>query len=167
MFEEVEGALNQINPDSMNPHDANPTGYNSEFKSMTSKSPDYHDSPEYRKSLHLQGPEKEEVLRNLRTKLGMQGPSQGMSSLVKKHHGADSMKRNFQGVKETVSGVQYGFSTDAPKYDEPRQEYQETKYEEPKSEGLINTKASSETPKYESPKYAEGTVEPKYEQAEN
>lgn len=175
MFEEMEGALNQINPDSMNPHNANPSGYNSEFKSMAAKSPDYHDSPEYRKSLHLQGQEKEEVLKNLRSKLGMQAPPGGMSSSVKKHQGVDTMKMNSQ---DMGSEAQYGYSTEVPKYEEPKQEYQEPKYEEakqqyeepkyeePKSEAPKYAEASSETPKYEAPKYEEETVEPKYEAEE-
>ena len=49
MFEETEAAQNHINPDSLNPHaPTNPNEYKSEFKSMAPKSPDYHDSPEYR-----------------------------------------------------------------------------------------------------------------------
>ena len=184
MFEEVEGALNQINPDSMNPHNANPSGYNSEFKSMAAKSPDYHDSPEYRKSLHLQGQEKEEVLKNLRNKLGMQGPSGGMSSGVKKHQGVDTNQIDSEGDKDRVNEAHNGYSIEAPKYEEPKkeyqepkyekpkqeyeepkQEYQESKYEEPKNETPY-TEASSETPKYEVPKYEEGTEEQKYESEE-
>ena len=166
MFEEVEEALNHINPDSMNPHNANPSGYNSEFKSMAEKSPDYHDSPEYRKSLHLQGQEKEEVLKNLRAKLGMQGPAGGMGSGVKKHQGVDTSQSNSQG--DMKNEAHYGYSTEAPhqeyqepKYEEPK--YEEPKYEEPKSEAPKYTEeASSEAPKYEAQKYEE--EEPKYEE---
>ena len=176
MFEEVEEALNHINPDSMNPHNANPSGYNSEFKSMAEKSPDYHDSPEYRKSLHLQGQEKEEVLKNLRAKLGMQGPAGGMGSGVKKHQGVDTSQSNSQG--DMKNEAHYGYSTEAPhqeykepKYEEPKYEetkyeepkYEEPKYEEPKSEAPKYTEeASSEAPKYEAQKYEE--EEPKYEE---
>merc|ERR1719320_408912 len=177
MFEEVEGALNQINPDSMNPHNANPSGYNSEFKSMAAKSPDYHDSPEYRKSLHLQGQEREEVLKNLRNKLGMQGLSGGMSSGVKKHQGVDTNQIDSQGDKDRVNEAHNGYSIEAPKYEEPKKEYQEPKYEKPKQEYQESkyeepkietpyTEASSETPKYEVPKYEEGTEEQKYESEE-
>merc|ERR1711970_1220258 len=60
MFEESEAAVNNINPDSLNPHSPiNPSHYPSEYKSQAAKTPDYHDSPEYRKSLHLEGAEKE------------------------------------------------------------------------------------------------------------
>merc|ERR1739838_116821 len=136
-----------------------------------------------RKSLHLQGQEKEEVLKNLRNKLGMQGHSGGMSSGVKKHEGVDTNQIDAQGVKNMVNEAQTGYSTEAPKYEEPRKEYQEIKYEEPKkeyeeskqepkeskyeepnSETPIYTEASSETPKYEVPRYKEGTEEQKYEE---
>jgi len=91
MFEESEDALNHINPDSLNPHaPVNPSEYKSEFKSMAPKSPDYHDSPEYRKSLHLQGEEKEAMLASLRARLGMSGAAAGVSKDVKQHQGVDT-----------------------------------------------------------------------------
>merc|ERR1719348_1892350 len=91
MFEESADALNKINPDSLNPHaPVNPKEYNSEYKSMAPKSPDYHDSPEYRKSLHLQGEEKEALLASLRARLGMSGAAAGVSKDVKQHQGVDT-----------------------------------------------------------------------------
>ena len=91
MFEESEDALNHINPDSLNPHaPVNPSEYKSEFKSMAPKSPDYHDSPEYRKSLHLQGAEKEAVLKSLRARLGMSGRAGAVSSGILNHAGVDT-----------------------------------------------------------------------------
>ena len=91
MFEENESAQNNINPDSLNPHaPVNPSEYKSEFKSMSPKSPDYHDSPEYRKSLHMEGEEKEALLRQLRTRLGMSGTAGEVSSDVLQHQGVDT-----------------------------------------------------------------------------
>jgi len=89
MFEESEDALNHINPDSLNPHGPVNPGF-SEFKSMAPKSPDYHDSPEYRKSLHLQGEEKEAMLASLRARLGMSGAAAGVSKDVKHHQGVET-----------------------------------------------------------------------------
>jgi hypothetical protein len=91
MFEETEDALNHINPDSLTPHaPVNPSEYKSEFKSMAPKSPDYHDSPEYRKSLHLQGEEKEVLLSKLRARLGMAGAAGAVSPDVQQHQGVDT-----------------------------------------------------------------------------
>merc|ERR1711974_209513 len=53
-------------------------------------SPDYHDSPEYRKILHLQGEEKEAMLASLRARLGMSGAAAGVSKDVKQHQGVDT-----------------------------------------------------------------------------
>ena len=89
MFEESEDALNHINPDSLNPHGPVKPGF-SEFKSMAPKSPDYHDSPEYRKSLHLQGEEKEAMLASLRARLGMSGAASGVNKDVKQHAGVET-----------------------------------------------------------------------------
>ena len=89
MFEESEDALNHINPDSLNPHGPVKPGF-SEFKSMAPKSPDYHDSPEYRKSLHLQGEEKEAMLASLRARLGMSGAASGVNKDVKQHGGVET-----------------------------------------------------------------------------
>jgi len=90
MFEESYNTKNKINPDSLKPHTVDASKYKSEYKSMAPKSPDYHDSPEYRKSLHLQGQEKEEMLASLRRRLGMSGPAGRVSEDVKQHFGVDT-----------------------------------------------------------------------------
>ena len=92
MFEEAAEAQNQINPDSMNPHSANPSGYNSVYKSQAEKSPDYHDSPEYRKSLHLQGEEKKEVLATLRNRLGVSGGAGSLAGRRCRRRGPESCR---------------------------------------------------------------------------
>ena len=99
MFEEIGEELNQINPDSLKPHSANPSKYNSEYKSQEAKSPDYHDSPEYRKSLHLQGEEKEKVLKQLRARLGLAGPAGQPASGVKQHQGVDTSSQIIKEMK--------------------------------------------------------------------
>jgi len=156
MFEEVEDALNHINPDSMDPHQADPSKYNSEFKSMSDKSLDYHDSPEFRKSLHLQGEEKEKVLQKLRQKLGMSGRASEVMEEVKTHKGVDTGETN-QINSYSADSQQYEVPKDEnPKIEEPK--YEEPKYEEPKEEPKY------EEPKYEEPKYEEPKYEePKYE----
>jgi len=90
MFEDEDVTQNHINPDSLKPESANPSQYKSEYKSMEPKSPDYHDSPEYRKSLHLQGEEKEAILAKLRQRLGMSGKASKVSNDVKHHTGVDT-----------------------------------------------------------------------------
>ena len=167
MFEEVEDALNQINPDSMNPNKANAnSGYNSEYKSQAAKSADYHDSPEYRKSLHLQGEQKESILKALRKRLGMAGPYNGnMKGDIKQYQGVDTSQANNE-AKEY--GGNYGGGYEAPKYEAPKVEkYEAPKYEEPKYEAPKYEKyeaPSTEAPKYEAPKYEAPAPEaPKYE----
>merc|ERR1739838_848096 len=44
----------------------------------------------YRKSLHLQGEEKEAMLASLRARLGMSGAAAGVSKDVKQHQGVDT-----------------------------------------------------------------------------
>merc|ERR1712002_659261 len=90
MFEETEDTKQVINPDSLNPHSPINPPYPSQYKSMEPKSPDYHDSPEYRKSLHLQGKEKEEILAKLRQRLGIRGRVGQVSKDVKHHEGVDT-----------------------------------------------------------------------------
>ena len=91
MFEETESAMNHINPDSLSPHGPiNPSEYKSEFKSMEPKSPDYHDSPEYRKSLHLQGEERAALLGALRARLGMAAAAATVSEDVLQHRGVET-----------------------------------------------------------------------------
>jgi len=159
MFEELEDTLNQINPDSMNPHQANPSGYHSIYKSQPEKSPDYHDSPEYRKSLHLEGEEKDVVLEKLRKRLGGSGGQ--VSSDVLHHEGVDtgsnaeSAYAYKEKEEEKYEATKYEEPKEEPKYEQPKEEpkYETPKYEEP----------ASEAPKYEEPKYESPKEEPKYE----
>ena len=90
MFEDSEDAKNQINPDSLIPHSAEPSKYTSEYKSVDPKTPDYHDSPEYRKSFHLVGKEKEEILKKLRERLGMRNKAGAHSSDVLTYVGPET-----------------------------------------------------------------------------
>merc|ERR550539_1139245 len=148
MFEELEDTLNQINPDSMNPHQANPTGYHSIYKSQPEKSPDYHDSPEYRKSLHLEGEEKDAVLEKLRKKLGGSGGQ--VSSDVLHHEGVDtgsnaeSAYAYKEKVEEKYEATKYEQPKEEPKYEQPKEE---PKYEQPKYEGS-EAKAEDDGPKH-------------------
>ena len=158
MFEELEDTLNQINPDSMNPHSANPSGYNSIYKSQPEKSPDYHDSPEYRKSLHLQGEEKQEVLDKLKKRLGVSGGQ--VSSDVLQHEGVQTSNSAASGYQANYQAKEQAYS--ATNYEEKK--YEETKYEEPKYEAPKYEEPKTEAPKYEEPKYeAPKYEEPKYE----
>merc|ERR1711963_1048428 len=153
MFEQLEDTLNHINPDSLSPQKANPSKYNSEFKSQPDKTPDYHDSPEYRKSLHLEGAEKEEVLKKLRERLGLSGKSGKMGGDVKVHQGVDTAPDKQAAGADGVASQpgNYAYAGEQPKYEDPK--YEEPKYEAPKEE-----------PKYEEPKYEEPKEEPKYEE---
>merc|ERR1711970_1124213 len=90
MFEETEDTKQVINPDSLNPHSPINPPYPSQYKSMEPKSPDYHDSPEYRKSLHLEGKEKEAILAQLRARLGMTGKAGAVSTSILNHGGVDT-----------------------------------------------------------------------------
>ena len=119
MFEQVEDTVNHINPDSINPHNADPSKYSSEFKSMDPKSPDYHDSPEYRKSLHLQGNEKESELKTLRERLGMPGPAGAVNQDVKQHQGVDTNESNLNSYQSQPNYQQYE-KQEEPKYDQPK-----------------------------------------------
>merc|ERR1711915_300787 len=83
MFEANYDVKNKINPDSLKPHAAIPSGYKSEFHSEAALAADYHDSPEYRKSLHLQGEEKEALLESLRKRLGMRGRAGAVGRNIK------------------------------------------------------------------------------------
>merc|ERR1711963_829097 len=149
MFEQLEDTLNHINPDSLSPQKANPSKYNSEFKSQPDKTPDYHDSPEYRKSLHLEGAEKEEVLKKLRERLGLSGKSGKMGGDVKVHQGVDTAPDKKAAGADGVASQpgNYAYAGEQPKYEAPKEEpkYEEPKYEEPKYE------APKEEEKYEAP----------------
>merc|ERR1711942_630062 len=146
MFEESEKAVNNINPDSLNPHSpVNPSHYPSEYKSQAAKTPDYHDSPEYRKSLHLEGAEKEAILKSLRERLGMSGAASGYSQDVKHHEGVQTY-----GGETKYESEGYG-SQKSETYADHK--YEAQKYEAPKYE----------VPKYEAPKYDAPTEAPKYE----
>jgi len=147
MFEETEEALNHINPDSLSPHSpVNPGEYKSEFKSQAPKSPDYHDSPEYRKSLHLQGEEKEKVLSSLRERMGIQGQVSGVGKDILHHEGVDTGSQvqdayaatyqpATEEVKETTPPPYEETTPEAETYPPPTEEqkYEEPKYEQPPS----------------------------------
>jgi len=155
MFEELEDTLNQINPDSLNPHQANPSGYHSIYKSQPEKSPDYHDSPEYRKSLHLEGEEKAAVLEKLRKRLGVSGGQ--VSSDVLHHEGVDtgsSAASESAYAYQQQGEAKYQEKYEAPKYEAPK--YEAPKYEAPKYEAPKYEAPATEAPKYqEPPKYSE------------
>merc|ERR1711942_221887 len=160
MFEESEKAVNNINPDSLNPHSpVNPSHYPSEYKSQAAKTPDYHDSPEYRKSLHLEGAEKEAILKSLRERLGMSGAAGGYSQDVKHHEGVQTYggetKYESEGYSSQKSETYASQTYEAPKYEAPK--YEAPKYEAPKYE------TPTEAPKYETPTEAPTSEAPKYE----
>merc|ERR1719250_277213 len=160
MFEESEKAVNNINPDSLNPHfPVNPSHYPSEYKSQAAKTPDYHDSPEYRKSLHLEGAEKEAILKSLRERLGMSGAASGYSQDVKHHEGVqtygEETKYESEGYSSQKSETYADHKYEAQKYEAPK--YEVPKYEAPKYE------APTEALTYETPKYEAPTEAPKYE----
>ena len=194
MFEETEEAINNINPDSLNPHSpVNPSQYQSQFKSMAPKSPDYHDSPEYRKSLHLEGEEKEAILKSLRKRLGMSGAVSQVSKDVLHHEGVDTAQENskYESNSYKYKETKYAseayeaqtyeteaptYETEAPKYETeaPKYETEEPAYETeaPKYETeapKYETEAPkyeniAPAPKYEAPKYEPPEEEPKYEE---
>merc|ERR1711970_1477082 len=119
MFEDMDVTKDHINPDSLKPESANPSKYKSEYKSVEPKSPDYHDSPEYRKSLHLQGKEKEEILAKLRERLGIHGRVGQVSQDVKHHEGVDTgsnieIKQEPKLPKITNEYNSYATQTEAP-----------------------------------------------------
>merc|ERR1719153_1825771 len=174
MFEESEAAVNNINPDSLNPHSpVNPSHYPSEYKSQAAKTPDYHDSPEYRKSLHLEGAEKEAILKSLRERLGMSGAASGYGKDVLHHEGVQTYggetKYESEGYSSQKSETYESQKYEAPKYEAPKYEAPKYETEAPKYEAeapKYETEApknETEAPKYENPKY-EVPEEPKYEE---
>jgi len=169
MFEESESTQNHINPDSLNPHGpVDRSLYKSEYKSQAPKSPDYHDSPEYRKSLHLEGEEKEAVLKQLRERLGMSGAASRVSKDVLHHQGVETSVASESSSASEQSGMSaqgYGYASEAPApaaYEAPASEayseapaseapYSEAPYSEaPASEGYSEAPAS-EAPYSEAP----------------
>ena len=113
MFEASQTAKNNINPDSLKPpKTVSNSGYKSEYKSMEPKTPDYHDSPEYRKSLHLQGREKEEILQKLRARLGLSGKVGAISKDVKTHTGVDTSLTDM--VSSVAAGSEESMEISAP-----------------------------------------------------
>ena len=158
MFEETESAMNHINPDSLNPHSPiNPSEYKSEFKSMDPKSPDYHDSPEYRKSLHLQGEEKEALLGELRARLGMAGTAATVSQDVLQHGGVDTGKE----TAETNSAFSYSETKTSEYQNSSSYGGTSTSYET--STGYETSTAYESSPSYESTTIPYETTELSYE----
>merc|ERR1740131_594335 len=179
MFEESESSQNHINPDSLNPHGpVDRSLYKSEYKSQAPKSPDYHDSPEYRKSLHLEGEEKEAVLKQLRERLGMSGAASRVSKDVLHHQGVETSVVSESSSASEQSGMSaqgYGYASEAPApaaYAAPASEayseapaseapYSEAPYSEaPASEAPYSEAPASEAP-YEAP--TEAPAEQPYE----
>jgi len=163
MFEDSEDAQNHINPDSLKPDSANPSLYKSEYKSMEPKSPDYHDSPEYRKSLHLVGKEKEEMLAGLRAKLGLTGPVDKVSEDVKSHTGVETSVEATEAPETDLSGV---WTEEAPVVPETvdLEEPIDNPYEAPPA---VETEAPApyeEPPKYEAPPVVETEAPAPYEE---
>merc|ERR1712212_1215746 len=179
MFEANDDANNKINPDSLKPHSANPSSYKSEFKSTNAMSPDYHDSPEYRKSLHLQGEEKEALLEGLRARLGMRGRAGAVGSNIKTFVGSSSSSSSSSSSKSSegysassYSSSQKYVSTSAPykevnnvpyepKTEAPYEEETEAPYEE-ETEASYEEETKAPYEEYTEAPYAKET-EPPYE----
>jgi len=128
MFEANDDTNNKINPDSLKPHSANPSSYKSEFKSANEMSPDYHDSPEYRKSLHLQGEEKEAMLESLRARLGMRGRAGAVGSNIKTFVGS-SVSSSSSKSSEGYSSSSYSSSQKYISEKSTSNPYKEVAYE--------------------------------------
>merc|ERR1739846_112451 len=166
-FEETEAAANNINPDYLNPHSpVNPSHYPSEYKSQAAKTPDYHDSPEYRKSLHLEGAEKEAILKSLRERLGMSGAASGYGKDVLHHEGVQTYggetKYESEGYSSQKSETYESQKYKAPKYESP---YEAPEYESP-TEAPYVTEAptyDTEAPTYQTEAPVYETEAPKYE----
>jgi len=164
MFEDMDVAKDHINPDSLKPESANPSKYKSEFKSMEPKSPDYHDSPEYRKSLHLQGKEKEEILAKLRQRLGIRGRVGQVSKDVKHHEGVDTGSNLEIKTEPKLPTITNEYSSYTPKTEAAYQStsyasYQSAAYET--SEAYSTSESYSTTEAYtESEPYVETTSAP-------
>merc|ERR1719369_172897 len=166
MFEESEAAVNNINPDSLNPHSPiNPSHYPSEYKSQAAK------TPEYQKSLHLEGAEKEAILKSLRERLGMSGAASGYGKDVLHHEGVQTYggetKYESEGYSSQKSETYESQKYEAPKYEAPKYEapkYEAPKYEEPKYEAP-KYETPTETPTYEAPKYEAPTEAPSVTEA--
>merc|ERR1712212_162868 len=183
MFEANDDANNKINPDSLKPHSANPSSYKSEFKSTNAMSPDYHDSPEYRKSLHLQGEEKEALLEGLRARLGMRGRAGAVGSNIKTFVGSSSSSSSSSSSKSSegysassYSSSQKYVSTSAPykevnnvpyepKTEAPYEEETEAPYEE-ETEAPYEEETKAPYAKETEPPYENYTEAPYVEETE-
>jgi len=161
MFEATQTAKNNINPDSLKPpRTVSNSGYKSEYKSMEPKTPDYHDSPEYRKSLHLQGQEKEELLQKLRARLGLSGRVSGISKDVKQHSGVDTSITDIASAPEAPAASEETMEIAAPAADSAGN------YAAPATTAPPTTKAPAT--KYAAPTEAPQTMppeQPKFEEA--
>merc|ERR1719309_531259 len=134
MFEDSQDTKNHINPDSLNPDKAKPSLYKSDFKSMAPKSPDYHDSPEYRKSLHLVGKEKEDMLARLRARPGLTGPVKQMSSDVKNHGGVKTSVEPTEATEIDLSGVKVVSKSSQDTVEEVKEVYEKQEEQHEKEE---------------------------------
>nr|AVA26901.1 mucin-like spermatophore wall protein 1 [Lepeophtheirus salmonis] len=92
MFENYKAMTNKINPESINPNDLH--------RPSQELPEEYEDTPEYRKSLHLKGKEREEILESLRKRLGM---TRKDSYKQVKWHGGEPPPLNTGGNKSSSS----------------------------------------------------------------
>merc|ERR1719187_2883406 len=115
---------------------------------MAPKSPDYHDSPEYRKSLHLQGEEKEAMLASLRARLGMSGAAAGVSKDVKQHQGVETGSAGGESMAKAEDGYAYAASASSSySYSSSSS----ATYEEPTTTPYETTTTYESTTTYEAP----------------
>merc|ERR1739838_1117314 len=64
----------------------------------------------YRKSLHLQGEEKEAMLASLRARLGMSGAAAGVSKDVKQHQGVDTGAAGAESSMASMAKAEDGYA---------------------------------------------------------
>lgn len=89
MFEENGEAKNKINPESLNPFQiARPQQQDDEDEPK-----DYEDTPEFRKSLNLEGTQREKLLESLRRRLGIHGGEEIRSPEIKWHRAGNEIIR--------------------------------------------------------------------------
>merc|ERR1711915_632381 len=146
MFEANYDVKNKINPDSLKPHAASPSGYKSEFHSEAALAADYHDSPEYRKSLHLQGEEKEALLESLRKRLGMRGRAGAVGRNIKTYVGTPVEAPEDDSDDSLSMATSSGSSYAASSYDSSSSSgssYSSSKSYESKNEATYEKKAAT------------------------
>merc|ERR1711915_447770 len=167
MFEANYDVKNKINPDSLKPLAASPSGYKSEFHSEAALAADYHDSPEYRKSLHLQGEEKEALLESLRKRLGMRGRAGAVGRNIKTYVGTPVEAPEDDSDDSLSMATSSGSSYAASSYDSSSSSgssYSSSKSYESKNEATYEKKAATYERKSETyEKETEAPYEPETE----